>query len=67
MPNWFNRKKQAKLARYSFSAEGDIFITEQEDKEKERYEAEEKFIGSLPNQDGIRINNYNITLYSREF
>jgi len=69
VPNWYKRqlsdkdKKQILKSRYSFSIEGDIFVDEEENKELEKYNAEESLIGKLPIQDGVRINNYNITPY----
>jgi len=62
MSNWFNRQQQK--SRYNFSIVGDLFIDGQENKEVERYEAEEKLIGILPTQEGLRINDYKIEPHS---
>lgn len=62
MPNWF--KKKLLKSRYTFSIEGDIFVEEEEDKAVENYNAEEKLIGILPTQEGLRINNYKVEPYS---
>ena len=61
MPNWFSRQQERKKeSRYSFSIYGDIFIPQQDNKENEKYNAQEILIGSLPTEDNIKINNYEI-------
>lgn len=63
MPNWFNRNLQPQQSRYEFSASGDIFVEEQENKEIERQEAEEK-INDFSSIGGVRINSYKVEPYS---
>ena len=65
MPNWYKKQmpKSISKSRYSFSIEGDIFVDEDENKEFERYNAEEHLIGKLPTGEGIRVNDYNISVY----
>ena len=59
MPNWFNRNLQPQQSRYDFSASGDIFVGEQENKELEKQEVEGK-IDNFSSIDGVRVNQYNI-------
>ena len=68
MPNWFSRlDRNNSKSRYTFSAYGDIFVPEDEDKEQEKQNAEENLIRKLSNGDGIRVNNYEIEPYKSVF
>jgi len=67
MVDWYNkqlqRQKQQVKSRYSFSIEGDVFVEEQDNKEAEKQNVENKTIGKLSAEHGIRVNNYNIEPY----